>query len=194
MAIDLSQTFWINPPRQAVITDQSVVIQTEPGTDLWQRTHYGFQNDNVPALLFKTSEPSFSFSIRTDFDSKQQFDQCGLILYQDSDNWFKASIEYENEQLQRLGSVVTNGGYSDWATSDIPGSITRMHYRLSRRGRDFKIEQAQDGVDWHQMRIFHLQEATGPVNLGVYACSPKDSSFTARISELDFGDCVWMAE
>ncbi|WP_397312917.1 DUF1349 domain-containing protein, partial [Paenibacillus elgii] len=31
----------------------------------------------------------------------------------------KASIEYENEEYQRLGSVVTNHGFSDWATTDI---------------------------------------------------------------------------
>jgi len=24
-------------------------------------------------------------------------------------------MEYENEKIQRLGSVVTNNGYSDWA-------------------------------------------------------------------------------
>ena len=37
-------------------------------------------------------------------------------MYMDSDNWFKASIEYENESIQRLGSVVTNNDYSDKAT------------------------------------------------------------------------------
>ena len=35
-------------------------------------------------------------------------------MYLDSDNWFKTSIEYENEEYQRLGSVVTINGYSDW--------------------------------------------------------------------------------
>ncbi len=35
-------------------------------------------------------------------------------------------IEYENEQYQRLGSVVTNRGYSDWATTDIDASVKSM--------------------------------------------------------------------
>ena len=30
-------------------------------------------------------------------------------MYLDSENWLKASIEYENERFQRLGSVVTKG-------------------------------------------------------------------------------------
>ena len=32
-------------------------------------------------------------------------------MYPDSDNWFKASIEYENESIQRLGSGVANNGF-----------------------------------------------------------------------------------
>lgn len=32
-----------------------------------------------------------------------------------SENWLKASVEYENNKFQHLGSVVTNHGYSDWA-------------------------------------------------------------------------------
>ena len=53
------------------------------------------------------------------------------VVYLDSENWMKASIEYENEQYQRLGSVVTNHGYSDWATTDIDALVKSMWYRLS---------------------------------------------------------------
>lgn len=59
----------------------------------------------------KTDERYFSFSVRTAFESRHRFDQCGVALYLNSDNWLKASIEYENEEYQRLGSVVTNHGY-----------------------------------------------------------------------------------
>jgi regulation of enolase protein 1 (concanavalin A-like superfamily) len=68
-------------------------------------------------------------------------------MYQNSDNWVKASIEYENNELAKLGSVVTNLGYSDWATTDIPNKIVKIiWYRLSRRGPDFLIETSEDGV------------------------------------------------
>ena len=83
--------------------------------------------------------------MKTQFNSKHRFDQCGVIIYQDSDNWFKASIEYENENYQRLGSVVTNHGYSDWATTDIPAKQKEMYYRLSRRSSDYCIENSYDG-------------------------------------------------
>ena len=39
------------------------------------------------------------------------------VMYLDSDNWLKGSVEFENEAFQHLGSIATNNGYSDWATT-----------------------------------------------------------------------------
>ena len=182
---------WIYEPKEYNLSDEKLMIKTEPKTDFWQRTYYGFQNDNAPALLIHTSEKYFSFSVKTQFNSKHRFDQCGVIIYQDSDNWFKASIEYENENYQRLGSVVTNHGYSDWATTDIPAKQKEMYYRLSRRGSDYCIENSYDGIHYKQMRIFHLFEGQGKIRIGVYACSPEDSSFEATFTEIQFTECKW---
>ncbi|KEQ21840.1 DUF1349 domain-containing protein [Paenibacillus tyrfis] len=193
MKYDPSQLYWLNEPTSYSIRENEVVIQTEPGTDFWQRTYYGFRNDNAPALLYKIHEPYFSFVVRTEFDTKNRFDQCGVAVYQNSDNWFKASIEYENEQYQRLGSVVTNNGFSDWATTDIDASIKSMFYRISRRNRDFCIENSYDGVEYKQMRIFHLFEGSGEVQMGVYACSPENSSFKAVFSGMEITECKWKA-
>lgn len=65
------------------------------------------------------------FIVKTDFDSKHRFDQCGVVVYLDSDNLIKRSIDYENEHFQHLGSVVTNNGYSDWATTEFPANINQ---------------------------------------------------------------------
>lgn len=40
----------------------------------------------------KTSEKYFSFIVKTEFNSKRRFDQCGVVMYLNSDNWLKASI------------------------------------------------------------------------------------------------------
>jgi len=132
--------------------------------------------------------------VKTDFDSRNRFDQCGVIIYQNSDNWFKASkasVEYENEEIQRLGSVVTNNGYSDWATTDIPATQKFMYYRLSRRESDYRIECSYDGITYKQMRIFHLFAGSEIINIGIYACSPEQSSFCANFTEIEFIDCRW---
>jgi regulation of enolase protein 1 (concanavalin A-like superfamily) len=86
-----------------------VSIVTEPNTDFWQRSYYGFRNDNAPALLLQARR-NFTFTVRASFRYRRQFDQCGLVVYLDSENWFKASIENETSEFARLGSVVTNNG------------------------------------------------------------------------------------
>jgi len=183
--------FWVHKPNEYTIRDGEIVIKTEAGTDFWQRTYYGFQNNNAPALLMKTNEKYFSFLVKTEFDSKQRFDQCGVIIYQNSDNWIKASIEYENEEYQRLGSVVTNLGYSDWATTDIAATKKFMYYRLSRRESDYCIENSYDGIHYKQMRIAHLFEGADNIQIGIYACSPEESSFKAIFTEMKFTECQW---
>ena len=76
-------------------------MTTERGLICGQCTYYGFQNDNAPVFQIETSEKYFSFVVKTEFESSCRFDQCGVVMYLDSDNWFKASIEYEDEKIQR---------------------------------------------------------------------------------------------
>lgn len=185
--------YWIREPRHTVMDDHKIEMITEPVTDLWQRTYYGFRNDNAPVLQMKTSESYFSFVVKTEFESKHRFDQCGIVLYLDSDNWLKASIEFENEEFQRLGSVVTNHGYSDWATTDISASIKEMWYRLSRRESDYCMECSQDGVNFKQMRICHMWEGSEEISFGIYACSPEESSFRAVFTDMKMMECQWNA-
>ncbi len=205
MKLNFTDAHWVNPPVNHELGARQVTLHTEPNTDYWQRTYYGFQNQNAPAALL-TSDRNFTFTTRVDFNYLHQFDQCGLIIYQDAENWFKVSIEYETESLSRLGSVVTQRGYSDWATRDI-ATVTSQWYRLSRRGPDFLIEHSATGQAFHQMRVFHLPwlgetsvemgkafppiTATAPVNFGVYACSPGPSSFMARFTEMQLVDSQW---
>lgn len=182
---------WIREPSEYKISEEKIEIITEPHTDLWQRTYYHFRNDNAPVLQRETDEKYFSFTVKTEFFSKHRFDQCGIVMYLDSDNWLKASVEYENEVFQHLGSVVTNNGYSDWATTEIPADVKSMWYRFSRREDDYCIECSQDGVRFCQMRVCHMFCGGGSIKFGIYACSPEYSSFRAVFTELNVGECRW---
>ena len=192
MKFNVKNLEWTREPASSSVTDEKIEIVTAPHTDLWQRTYYHFRNDNAPVLQMKTKEPYFSFVVKTEFESKHRYDQCGIVLYLDSDNWLKASIEYENEEFQHLGSVVTNRGYSDWATTEIAGSVRSMWYRLSRRKDDFRIECSDDGIRFRQMRVCHMFEAADEIAFGIYACSPEDSSFKATFTHLEMTECKWL--
>ena len=190
--MDLKKMKWIREPKKYLIEDDRIEITTDPHTDLWQRTYYHFRNDNAPVLQFETEEKYFSFTVKTDFNGAgHRFDQCGIVMYLDAENWLKASVEYENEDFQHLGSVVTNHGYSDWATTAIPADIKEMWYRFSRREDDYCVECSHDGETFSQMRVCH--EGKGRISFGIYACSPEDSSFTAVFTDMKITECAWKA-
>ncbi len=192
--MDLKKFEWTREPKIFTVANDSVEIVTEAHTDLWQRTYYHFQNDSAPVFQLETDEKFFSFVVKTNFaESQHRFDQCGVAVYLDSENWLKASIEYENEKFQHLGSVVTNGGYSDWATTEIPASTKSMWYRLSRREDDYRVECSLDGVKFSQMRICHLHKGGGKIRFGIYACSPEESSFKAAFTDFQMLACQWQA-
>ena len=139
--MDLNCFKWTREPAAYKVEAGTIEITTKPFTDLWQRTYYHFRNDNAPVFQMETEEKYFSFVVKTEFeDSHNRFDQCGVVMYLDSENWLKGSVEYENSEYQHLGSVVTNNGYSDWATTAIDASIKTMWYRFSRREDDYCIE------------------------------------------------------
>ncbi len=93
---------WIRKPKQVTTSDNCITVITESGTDLWQRTYYGFTNDNTSVLQTRTAEKYFSFIVKIQFESKDRFDQCRVAMYLDSDNWFKASIELEKGQVNHF--------------------------------------------------------------------------------------------
>ena len=193
MKLNTKNMIWIRTPKLYKITEDKIEIITSPNTDLWQRTYYHFRNDNAPVLQSETDEKFFSFTVRTEFESKHRFDQCGIVMYLDSDNWLKGSIEYENEGFQHLGSVVTNNGYSDWATTEIDAGIRSMWYRFSRREDDYCIECSEDGVKFKQMRVCHMWNGAGTIRFGIYACSPENSSFKATFTNMEITECKWLA-
>ena len=193
MKVNAKNMVWTRAPKEYTVTGDKVEMVTEPFTDLWQRTYYHFRNDNAPVLQMETKEKYFSFVVKTEFDTKVRYDQSGIVMYLDSDNWLKASMEYENEQIQRLGSVVTNNGYSDWSSVDVDASMKSMWFRLSRREDDFCIENSADGVNFKKMRICHMFNVKDTVQLGIYACSAEDSSFKATFTEMELTECKWLA-
>lgn len=179
---------WLNPP--SIVSDSPLCIETSPATDFWQNTHYGFQRDNGH-FYFTEVDYNFQISVKTTFKSLNQYDQCGLMVRIDSGNWIKASVEYEDESYSRLGSVVTNNFFSDWATTDISGTIQNMWYRISSKDNDFLIQNSIDGYTWKQLRIAHIAASFQTIQIGVYACSPMEGSFQACFDHLKIEKSSW---
>ena len=176
---------WFNAPPSFSLGPSGLSVETAAATDFWQRTHYGFRADTGHALLLPVSG-DFRIETEVEFFPLHQYDQAGLFVRVSEACWLKTSIEFEGEAPSRLGSVVTNHGWSDWATQDVPATLRRACYRISRRAGDYLVEhQAADGK-FCQIRLAHLHDDEGntPVLAGLYACSPKSAGFRATFRRL----------
>lgn len=180
---------WFNEPTHYRLGN-GLEILTDERTDFWQNTHYGFRRDDGHCLFTKVAG-DFALTTHVEFRPQTQYDQCGLMLRADAGTWIKTSTEYENDGVSRLGSVVTNLGFSDWATQDVSSAHQEMWYRISKRGSDFLIESSFDGQDWLQMRIAHLHILPEQLEVGVYACSPIGRDFWCRFSLLSISENGW---
>lgn len=188
-----SDVEWINKPERSLLADDEIVIHTSPDTDFWRGTYYGLTYNNAPGALLTSDEPFWTLKAKVAFESRVFFDQCGLLIYQDENNWMKSGIEYQSNGYQQLFSVVTNNGFSDWSMADFDPAIQTMYYRLSRRKSDFLLENSPDGTHFSMMRMFHLFHAEKRVRFGFFASSPGDSSFAAHFSEIEWTECLWKA-
>jgi len=189
-----SSFIWLHEPDNWTIDDSVLVIHPAKQTDAWQRTHYGFQHANAPALL---REVTGDFVVETtcEFDPKHQYDQAGLMVHFSDEFWIKTSVEYETQEYGHLGAVVTNHGYSDWSTQRVNSAWSKISFKIEKTGSDFVVsaklhseEAASSSLHsgWLQLRVCHLHCDTQKVLCGPYACCPIEAGYEARFHQLKY--------
>jgi regulation of enolase protein 1 (concanavalin A-like superfamily) len=183
---------WRCPPAQWSILDSRLIVHPDASTDFWQRTHYGFSADNGHFLNAEVTG-DFTLATRVRFAPAHQYDQAGLMVRCSPDCWVKTSVEFEPGGPNRLGAVVTRGGYSDWSTQDFAADRDTLEVRISVSGQDALVEYLETEVPgpggkpprWVQLRLAHLPLPPGqPIQAGLYACSPKGAGFSAEFHYL----------
>jgi regulation of enolase protein 1 (concanavalin A-like superfamily) len=185
--LDARLHWYCEPARwQVDVGRHCLRLEPDAETDFWQRTHYGFEVDNGHFLHTQVSGP-FRMATRVRFEPAHQYDQAGLMVRLSAECWLKTSIEHEPGPTNRLGVVVTNAGYSDWSTQDVPGDLYEIWMRVERSGADYLVESSTDGTNWSQLRLAHLHADDGQqaVAAGLYACSPKAAGYVAEFMYLN---------
>jgi regulation of enolase protein 1 (concanavalin A-like superfamily) len=178
---------WLCPPSKWSLDNGNLSLYPDAKTDYWQRTHFGFQNDNGHFLYIEV-DGDFALTTKARFYPQHQYDQAGLMVRISSDFWLKTSIEFEPDESNRLGAVVTRYGYSDWSTQDISKNVREYYLRIRREMDDYIVDYRQSESDsWSQIRMAHLENEGGPVvQCGIYACSPIEAGFRAQFEFLKF--------
>ncbi len=172
---------WLNEPAQWTLdgTDletSELKIITDANTDFWQVTHYGFTPDTGHAYL-QNIAGNFVATVQFSGDYSERYDQAGLMLRLDQQNWIKTGIELENNQYC-MSAVVTRT-FSDWNIVALTEKPARVWLKLERSGDAIRIDYALDGTHYQMLRLAYFP-ADIPVQIGVMACSPKRAGFTAQ--------------
>jgi regulation of enolase protein 1 (concanavalin A-like superfamily) len=176
---------WLNPPPTWSVKSGRLVVRPNSKTDFWQRTHYGFREDNGHFLYLKVSG-NFTLTTKARLHPAHPYDQAGLMVRVGPSCWIKASVEYESEGPAKLGAVVTNHGWSDWSLQNFPRGRKEVRLRIRRTDQDFLIEWARGtGENWELLRVAHLHQGLRqPIQCGLYSCSPKGHGFRAEFEFL----------
>lgn len=176
MAQSLEKMNWFNEPDKWEITaDGNFKMMVTPQTDYWRVSHYGFTVDDAP-FYYALYGGEFEATVKITGNYVTTFDQMGLMLRIDHENWIKAGVEYVDGH-QNVSAVVTHKT-SDWSVIKLPDAPRSIWIRAVRRLDAVELFYSRDGKDYTMMRTCHLQDNC-PVMVGLMGASPDGKGFEA---------------
>jgi hypothetical protein len=167
---------WFNEPHRWRRAGGELQVSTDPGTDFWRQTHYGFVRDS--GHLFGARVPGeFVATVDVHGDYRDQYDQAGLMVRMDAERWVKCGVEYV-DGVAKVSAVVTHA-VSDWSVAPLTAVPQWLRLRVTRTGDTLLVEYGVDGADLQLHRMAFLPPDL-PVSVGPMACSPDGQGFDVR--------------
>ena len=183
-AVPWSDGRWTTAPADAREDGDGLLVTAVEGSDAWRTTAYGFVHDTEHALLAPL-EPGTAMEVTFSGDFSAEFDQAGMFVRVDEENWTKAGVEFADGALQ-LGAVVTHR-FSDWSVAPVPDWAGRpITVRVSRAG-DAIVVRARAGEEpFRLVRIAHLAPEAA-ATAGPMVCAPSRAGLTVRFASWTTG-------
>ncbi|MBD8806183.1 MULTISPECIES: DUF1349 domain-containing protein [Pseudomonas syringae group] len=176
---------WYNEPAQWQIRDERLSVTTDPATDFWRETHYGFCRDSGHFLGVPVTG-AFTAQVHVQGNFKTLYDQAGLMVRIDERNWMKTGVEVSDGALM-LGSVLTRG-QSDWATGSFEESASGLWLRVTVAEGVIRIQHSVDGVRWPLLRLAPFP--VGECLVGPMCCSPERGGLEVVFSGFEVGPAL----
>ena len=174
-AQSLEKMTWFNEPSQWEIKDKKLTMMVTPQSDYWRISHYGFTVDDAP-FYYSTYGGEFETKVKITGDYKARFDQMGLMLRVDAQNYIKAGVEFVDGKFN-LSTVVTHKT-SDWSVITLEKSPPFVWIKAVRRLDAVEVFYSFDDKEYIMMRNAYLQDNT-PVQVGLMAACPDGNGFKA---------------
>ncbi|MBD8388298.1 DUF1349 domain-containing protein [Dysgonomonas sp. BGC7] len=176
MAQSLEKMQWFNEPEKWEIKNNSLSMSVTPQSDYWRISHYGFTVDDAP-FLYTTYGGEFEVKVKISGDYKVRFDQSGLMLRIDHENYIKAGIEFVDGKYN-LSTVVTHKT-SDWSVITLEKPVQYVWIKAVRRLDAVEVFYSFDDKEYVMMRNAWLQD-NRPVMVGLMGACPDGNGFNAR--------------
>ncbi|MCT4236892.1 DUF1349 domain-containing protein [Elizabethkingia anophelis] len=172
----LEKLQWFNEPEKWEIKNNSLQMFVTPQSDYWRISHYGFTVDDAP-FCYGVYGGEFEVKVKITGDYKERFDQAGLMLRVDKENYIKTGIEFLDGKYN-ISSVVTHKT-SDWSMISLDKSLPYIWIKAVRRLDAVEIYYSFDDKSYQLMRNAYLQDNT-PVMVGLMGASPDGKGFFAK--------------
>lgn len=171
----LEKMTWFNEPEKWEIKNNSLSLFVTPQSDYWRISHYGFTVDDAP-FYYTTYGGEFEAKVKIAGDYKARFDQMGLMLRIDKENYIKAGVEFVDGKYN-LSTVVTHKT-SDWSVITLDKTPPAVWIKAVRRLDAVEIFYSFDDKNYIMMRNANLED-NSPVMVGLMAACPDGKGFTA---------------
>lgn len=170
---------WYNEPPIWKEEKGAIVVTTGAKTDFWRKTHYGFIRDDGH-FYYQEVTGNFIAEIKISGQYQTLYDQAGLMLRLDEENWLKCGIEYVDE-IQNVSAVVTRD-YSDWSVVPLPQNPPFLWLRLKRENEAIEISYSKDGEKYIMLRMAYFPPIE-TVRVGLMCASPQSDGFDVTFEE-----------
>jgi regulation of enolase protein 1 (concanavalin A-like superfamily) len=175
-AQSLEKMQWFNEPEKWEIKDKALSLFVTPQSDYWRISHYGFTVDDAP-FYYAVYGGEFEVKVKITGEYKARFDQAGLMIRIDPENYIKAGIEYVDGKYN-LSTVVTHKT-SDWSVITLDKALPFIWIKAVRRLDAVEIFYSYDDKDYTMMRNAYLQD-NAPVMTGLMAACPDGEGFNVK--------------
>ena len=172
----LDRMQWFNEPESWEVNNNVLTMDVTPQSDYWRISHYGFTVDDAP-FLYTLRGGEFEVKVKISGDYIARFDQAGLMLRIDKENYIKTGIEYVDGKYN-LSAVVTHHT-SDWSVIKLDRPVPFVWIKAVRRLDAVEIFYSFDDKEYTMMRNCWLQDNT-PVMVGMMAACPDGNGFKAK--------------
>ena len=172
----LEKMNWFNEPDHWQINAGTLTMDVTPNSDYWRISHYGFTVDDAP-FYYAEYGGEFEAKVKISGDYKVRFDQAGMMIRLDHENYIKTGIEFVDGKYN-LSTVVTHKT-SDWSVIALDRPVDYIWIKAVRCLDAVEIFYSFDDKEYQMMRNAWI-EANHPVKIGMFAACPDGNGFKAR--------------